>query len=248
MNKSKQTILLIVIILTIILTCPSFAHANAKNYKIPIFSVETQEKVVALTFNAAWDDADTEKILEILKNRGITASFFLCGSWVDKFPEILKKIHEAGHDICNHGDKHAHVASLSFEANKKEINDLHRKVKNILGIEMNLYRGPYGEYNATVVRAAESLGYTMIQWDVDSLDWMNKGAGSLIDRVLNNKKLKNGSIVLFHTDAKHTASVLQHIIDGLKSKGYDFKPVSELIYKDGYYIDVEGRQRLKQES
>ena len=80
---------------------------------------------------------------------------------------------------------------------------------------------------------------------LDSLDWMNKGAENIINRVLHNKKLKNGSIILFHTDAKHTASVLNQIIDGLIEKGYSFKPVSELIHKDNYYIDVEGRQRLK---
>ncbi|MCL2836170.1 MAG: polysaccharide deacetylase family protein [Defluviitaleaceae bacterium] len=216
--------------------------AQTKKYKIPIFSVNTQEKLVSLTFNAAWDAADTETILDILEKHGIKASFFLCGSWVEKYPEILKKIYAAGHDIGNHGDTHAHVASISLEANKNEITGLHKKVKHIIGIDMELYRGPYGEYNNTVVTAAESLGYTMIQWDVDSLDWMNRGEQDIINRVLHNKKLKNGSIILFHTDGKYTASVLEQIINGMDGKGYKCVPVSELIYKNDYYIDVEGRQ------
>jgi len=222
--------------------------ANNKNMdkKMPIFSVETPQKLIALTFNAAWDDADTAEILDILDANGIKASFFLCGTWLDKYPDLLKQIYAAGHDVGNHGDDHAHVASLSFDANVKEIMGAHKKVQDILGISMNLYRGPYGEYNATVVEAAKSQGYKMIQWNVDSLDWMNKGAEDLVNRVLNHKKLRNGSIVLFHTDAKHTAAVLQRVIDGLKIKGYAFVPVSELIYKDGYYIDFEGRQRLNE--
>jgi peptidoglycan/xylan/chitin deacetylase (PgdA/CDA1 family) len=107
---------------------------------------------------------------------------------------------------------------------------------------MNLFRPPYGEYNDSVVEAAEELGYHAIQWDVDSLDWKNKGEDEEVQRVLGHKKLRNGSIILFHTDAKHTAAALPRIITGLRELGYGFARVSELIYTDNYDIDHEGRQ------
>ena len=230
--------------LAVLLLSAGMLLSNAGDYsrKLPVFSVETPEKVVALTFNAAWTDGDTAVILDILDEHGIKASFFLCGMWLKKYPDLLRRIYESGHDVGSHGDKHAHVASLSFDNNVKEITGAHEKVKDTLGIDMSLYRGPYGEYSETVLKAAASLGYTMVQWDVDSLDWKNMGEKDILDRVLNHKNLRNGSILLFHTDAKHTASVLERVIAGLKDRGYGFAPVSQLMYKNNYRIDVQGRQ------
>ncbi len=169
----------------------------------------------------------------------------MCGYWVEKNPEAVKKIFNDGHDIGNHGDTHAHGAQLSLEQNKKEIMGAHEKIKALLGIEANLYRPPYGEYNNTVITAAEALNYYPVQWDVDSHDWMEKGVDYEINRVLNNKNLKDGSIVLFHNDAKFTPDCLDTIIKGLKAKGYQLVPISQLIHKDNYYMDHTGRQKLK---
>lgn len=215
---------------------------SAGKRKIPIYSVETPEKKIALTFDAAWGADDTDTLLAILENNGVKATFFICGYWVEKYPDDVKKIYEAGHDIANHGATHAHCASLSLPQNKKEIMGAHEKVKELLGIDMNLFRPPYGEYNNTVVQAAEELGYYTIQWSVDSLDWMNRGVQQEISQVLNNKNLKNGAILLFHNGADYTPAALDAIIKGLKLKGYAFVPVSELIYSENYYINNEGRQ------
>ena len=144
--------------------------ADAAKRKIPIYCVDTEEKKVAVSFDAAWGADDTETLLSILKENDIKATFFLCGFWVDKFPEEVKRIYEEGHDIGNHGNTHAHSTQLSLENNKKEIMGAHLKVKELLGIEMNLFRPPYGEYNNTVLEAAESSGYYTIQWDVDSME------------------------------------------------------------------------------
>lgn len=219
------------------------AAANAR--KLPIYSVETSEKKVALSFDAAWGADDTDELLRILKEHDVKATFFLCGYWVDKYPDEVKKIYADGHDIGNHGATHAHGAQLSLEKNKAEITGAHEMVKNILGIEMSLFRPPYGEYNNTVIEAAEALGYYTIQWDVDSLDWKNMGREQEIKHVLNHKNLKNGSIVLFHNDAKYTPGALEPIILGLKEQGYSLVPISELIYKYDYYMDHTGRQIKK---
>lgn len=233
-------------IVAMLVVCVSVMTGSAAK-EMPIYSVETPVRAVALTFNAAYSDAGVADILATLERRGITASFFLCGQFVNNHPGLVKQIFAAGHDVGNHGDTHAHVASLSLAQNKKEIGDMHKKVNDLLGFSMTFFRPPYGEYNNTVMAAAKDLGYTSIQWDVDSLDWKKDlSAWQVISRVLDNKKLRNGSIVLFHTDGQHTPAVLDKIIDGLIGKGFQFMPVSELVHKNGYYLDIEGRQRLNE--
>ncbi|MCL2456494.1 MAG: polysaccharide deacetylase family protein [Defluviitaleaceae bacterium] len=211
--------------------------------KLPIYSVETDEKKISLTFDAAWGADDTDVLLKILEENDVLATFFFCGTWVDKFPDALRKFAAAGHDIANHGDTHAHVSKLNLEQNKREIKNCHEKIKAVTGIEMNLYRPAYGEYNNTVLAAAEELNYFTVQWDVDSLDWQARGKQYEIDRVLNSKDLKNGSIILFHNDAKFTPQTLEIIIKGLKKKGYELVRVSDLIYKENFEIDHAGRQK-----
>jgi len=165
---------------------------------------------------------------------------------VDKYPEEVKKIYAEGHDIGNHSNTHPHSSQLSLEENKQNIMEAHNKVKKLLGIDMNLYRPPFGEYNDTVLDAAKECNYYPIQWDVDSLDWKEYGVQEEINRVLEHKALGNGSIILFHNDAKYTPDALDSIIKGLKEKGYEIVPVSELIYKDDYYMNHEGRQLRSQ--
>ncbi len=223
----------------------AYASNSTTKRKIPIYSVETEQKVVSLSFDAAWGSDDTDLLLKILKDEDVKATFFLCGYWVKKYPDVVKKIAEEGHDIGNHGDTHAHGAQLSKEQNKAEIQGVHDKVKELLGIDINLFRPPYGEYNNTVIEAADELSYYTIQWDVDSWDWMKKGVEFEINHVLNHKNLKNGSILLFHNDTRDTPEALPSIIKGLKEKGYSFLPISQLIHKENYTIDGTGRQIKK---
>lgn len=219
--------------------------AAAEKRKIPIYCVQTDSPKVAISFDAAWGSDDTEKLLEILKENDVKSTFFLCGYWIDKYPNEVRRIFDEGHDIGNHGNTHAHGSKLSLEENKAEIDGVSGKIKNLLGIDINLFRPPYGEYNNTVMAASEELGYYTIQWDVDSLDWKELGSKAIIDSVLNNAHLGNGSIILFHNDSKFTPEALPTVLAGLKAKGFSIVPVSELIYKDHFTIDNEGRQKPK---
>ena len=214
--------------------------------KVPIYSVCRPDNKISISFDAAWGADDTDILLKILADNDVLTTFFLCGTWVDKYPDDVKKMAAAGHDVANHGNNHAHVSKLSLEENKAEIQGCHDKIKELTGIEPNLFRPPYGEYNNTVISAAEALNYYTIQWDIDSHDWMAKGKEYEIDRVLNNKNLQNGSIILFHNDAKFTPQTLDTIIKGLKEKGYDIVPVSQLIHFENYEIDHTGRQMIKE--
>ncbi len=222
---------------------PETVAVSASKRKLPIYCVDTQGKPqISISFDAAWGADDTDALLEILKTNDVKATFFLCGYWVDKYPEEVKKIYEAGNDIGNHSNTHPHGSQLSLEENKKNIMDCHNKIKALLNIEPILYRPPFGEYNDTVITAAEECGYYPIQWDVDSLDWKELGTDHEINQVLNHKHLGNGSIILFHNDAKYTPEVLDTIIKNLKEKGYEIVPISQLIHKENYTINTEGRQ------
>ncbi|WP_070000790.1 polysaccharide deacetylase family protein [Cellulosilyticum sp. I15G10I2] len=216
----------------------------ADNKLLPIYCVNTNgEKLVALTFDAAWGADDTDQLIAILDKYNVKATFFIVGDWVRKYPDAVKKFAAAGHDIANHSDKHPHVNNMSKEAIKKDIMAAHQIIKEVVGKETNLYRPPYGEYNNTVIEAAKECNYHVIQWDVDSLDWKEYGLSPLIDKVLNHKNLRPGSIILLHNDSKYTAQALEPIIKGILEKGYKIVPISKLVITDQpYKLDFEGRQ------
>jgi polysaccharide deacetylase family sporulation protein PdaB len=204
--------------------------------------LETDEKVVAISFDAAWGNEDTDEILSILEKNGVKATFFMTGGWVEDYPEDVKKIYAAGHDLANHSENHKNMSQLSNEEKTQELMLVHEKVKELTGIEMELFRPPYGDYDDDVILQAKKNGYYTIQWSVDSLDWKDYGADSIVDTVVNHEELKNGAIILCHNGAKYTADALDELIVQLKDKGFRFVPISELIYKENYYMDVSGRQ------
>lgn len=216
--------------------------SNVNGRELPIYCVDTEEKKVALSFDAAWGNEDTKKILEILKKHNIHVTFFMTGGWVESYPDDVKAIKEAGHDLGNHSENHKNMSQLSEEEKTKELMTVHNKVKELTGVDMQLFRPPYGDYNDEVVLNAKKNGYYAIQWDVDSLDWKDYGVDNIINTVLNHKNLGNGSIILCHNGAKYTAEALESLITGLQEKGYEIVPISELIYKDDYHMDVTGRQ------
>ena len=210
--------------------------------ELPIYCVETKEPKIALTFDAAWGNEDTQKILEILKKHDVHVTFFMTGGWVENYPDDVKAILAAGHDLGNHSENHKNMSQLSDAEKKEELMKVHDKVRTLTGYEMFLFRPPYGDYDNAVVNVAKDCGYYTIQWDVDSLDWKDYGEDSVIKTVTEHKHLGNGSIILCHNGAKYTAQALDTLITKLKEKGYTFVPVSELIYRDGYHMNVEGRQ------
>ena len=215
-------------------------ETNANSRILPIYSVETADKMVALTFDCAWGADDIPDIINTLNKNDVKAAFFMVGSWIEKNPDAVKLMHENGMDIGNHSDSHAHVNNLSYEANIEDMKKCNERIMKITGEETKLYRGPYGEYNNTVITAAENLNMKVIQWDVDTLDYTGKTTAEMCERI--KKKIRNGSIILMHNDTKYTASGLQEIINTIKDLGYEIVPVSEMIYYENYEINHEGRQ------
>ena len=210
--------------------------------KLPIYSVETDTKKVALSFDAAWGNEDTQTILDILAKYDVHATFFMTGGWVENYPEDVKKIQAAGHDLGNHSENHKNMRQLNDAECQEELRKVHNKVKNLTGVEMNLFRPPYGDYDDHVISNATSCGYYTIQWSVDSLDWKDYGVESIIQTVTQHKELKNGAIILMHNGAKYTAQALPQVLETLIAQGYEIVPISELIYTEDYHLDVTGRQ------
>lgn len=148
---------------------------NVQAKKLPIYCVETEEKKIAISFDAAWGNEDTAKILEILKENDVRATFFMTGGWMEKYPDDVKAIYEAGHDLGNHSENHKQMSKLSAAQCKEELQKPHEKIKELTGVEMTLFRPPYGDYNDTVIEAANEVGYHVIQWDVDTSQTMLNG-------------------------------------------------------------------------
>lgn len=206
---------------------------------LPIYNVKTEENKVALTMNCAWNADDVDSILETLKNNNVKITFFVVGDWLDKYPEDAKKIAEAGNEIASHSNTHPKVANLSYEANVKEIKESVEKIEKITGQKTTLYRPPYGEYNNTVISAAQDNGYKVIQWNLDTLDYTGLTGDKMWKRI---EKAKAGDIILSHNGTEHTADSLDMIIKNIKQKGLEIVKVSDLIYKENYEINLNGTQ------
>lgn len=237
------TIVLIIILCALILKINNVRVFEALNRKLPIYSVETSEKKVALTFDASWGDDKTEEILKILDKYNIKATFFLVGAWVDNHPDLLKEMYSKGHDIGNHTNMHPNMNKISKQKLSEEIQITDGKIMQVTGQLPILFRCPSGDYNNLVLETVESSQHYCIQWDVDSIDWKGDGADIEYNRVI--KKVVPGSIVLFHNEARNTPYNLPRIIEYLKKESYEFVKVSDLIYKDNYYIDSTGKQISK---
>lgn len=209
---------------------------------LPIYNVDMDEKKCAISFDAAWGADQTENILAILKQYNVKATFFLVGRWVDEFPGMVEKIAEAGHDVMNHSNTHADLATLSYSQIVEEIESCNDKIEAITGVRPALIRLPYGSYNNTVLEAVRSLGMEPIQWDVDSLDWKEDiDSDDIYERITT--KTTSGSIILCHNAGEGTPGALPNIFEKLIGDGYNFTTIYDLIIKDDYTIDVTGKQK-----
>lgn len=219
---------------------PVFTHSSER--KLPIYCVQSDKPKISISFDAAWGNEDTGQILEILKKYNVKATFFMTGGWIDNYPEDVKAIAKAGHDVANHSQNHKQMSQLTATQCEEEIMMVKNKIKKLTKQDSFLFRPPYGDYNNTLIETVEACDCYCIQWDVDSLDWKNYGVDTLISTVLEHKALGNGSIILMHNGAKYTKDALPSIIEGLQKKGYELVPVSQLIYRENYEIDHAGRQ------
>ena len=207
---------------------------------LPIYNVQTDEKKVAVTFDAAWGDEQTEGILDLLDRYGVKATFFLVGYWVDRYPEKVRLISERGHEIGNHSSTHPHMSGMSSEAILWEIGDTSAKIRALTGQDAVNFRPPYGDYDSNLITTCRDAGIHVIQWNIDSLDWKDLTGDEMLRRVRD--KLEPGSIILFHNNSTHILDGLEKTLQELQAQGYEGVPVRDLIHTGNYIIDHAGRQ------
>lgn len=245
--KSRTIKIFIATILLMVLLAIPFGGESAAQVflghstrKVPIYNVDTTEKQVAISFDAAWGADKTQGILDILKEFEVNATFFLVGFWVDDYPEMVKAIDAAGCEIGTHSNTHPDMAKLSKSTIKSELETSISKIKNVTGKDVKLFRAPFGSYNNNLLEVADELSLKTIQWDVDSLDWKGLSAADITSRIIS--RVKNGSIILMHNNSDNILDALRLTLNRLKVAGYKISCISDLVYDKDYTIDRNGVQ------
>ena len=211
--------------------------------ELPVYSVQTEEKCLALTIDAAWDTDKTQFILDTLDRYDIHATFFLCGVWVDAYPEFVKEIAARGHEIGNHSLTHPHMSKLSKQEIERELLDLNAEIERLTGTACTLFRAPFGEYNDTVVSTVRELGFEIVQWNIDTVDWKESRTADAILATVK-EKLAPGSIILCHNNGYAIEEYLPKLLAFVTQEGYSFVTVSDLLPKGERDIDGNGVWRV----
>ncbi|MBQ9965395.1 MAG: polysaccharide deacetylase family protein [Clostridia bacterium] len=241
LTKKQLTAFACAVLCVVVIVVGSVSTLAENNRLLPIYCVETDKKQIAISFDAAWGNDDTETLIDILAEYEVPATFFVVGAWVDKYPESVKALSDAGHHIENHSNTHPYMSTLSREQMLNELSACNEKIEGITGRCPTLFRPPYGDYSNPVIEAVEEAKMYTIQWSIDSLDWKDTATPeSICERV--TKKAHEGGIVLFHNDADFTPKALPNILKGLKDEGYEFVFIEDLIYKENYEIKHDGTQ------
>ncbi len=208
--------------------------------KLPIYSVQTEENKLAISFDAAWGADKTREIMSICDSYGIKATFFLVGFWIEKYPDMVKEIYNNGFEIGLHSNTHPDMTKLTKSEIKEELETNINLIQELTGFRPKLFRPPYGYYNNALIEVCENLNISCIQWSVDSLDWKGISAGEIASRVTSQSK--NGSIVLFHNNSDNIIEGLKMVLEYYKIKETHVVPIGELIYYDNFTIDIQGTQ------
>lgn len=227
---------LAVIVTVVVLTATK--AVNAAPRRVPVYCVDTDEKKIALTFNAAWGDETTDAVLDILDRYGVKATFFFVGAFAEQYPESVRRIANAGHEIGNHSMRHKNPTKQAYAEILSDISACSELLASLTGVSPRLYRAPAGAYDNKTIEAAESLGMTAVQWSADSIDWKNPSPEAIVQRIM--KKAAPGGIVLLHLGKENTVKALPDVIESLENEGYTFVTVSELLPEGETSVDKNG--------
>lgn len=249
-RKSIVAVTAVVIFLVVVLTALGTTGTAAVFFgestrKIPVYNVaraEDSEKVIALTFDAAWGADKTQGIIDILKEYGAGGTFFLVGFWIDKYEDEVKAVAEAGLEIGNHSKNHLNMPRLSEDAIRDEIVSVNDRIEQLTGIRPTYFRAPYGDYSNRLMTVVEEQNMVGVQWSIDSLDWKGLSAKEIVERVV--PRAKSGDIVLFHNNSDHVLDALPIVLEGLKNKGFRFVGLSEMVATENFTVDSAGVQHI----
>ena len=243
LKSALVAVALVVLLIAGIFTANATGAATAYwagKRSLPIYSVGRDDNKIAISFDCAWGVDSTDEILKHLEEKKVKATFFTVQFWAEKYPEYLKKVSDAGHEVGTHSATHSYMSKLSESEIRNEFESSCAAIEKVTGKEVTLFRPPYGDYDDLLIDTATSMGLYSIQWDVDSLDWKDLSASDIAERIVS--RTKSGSIILCHNNGLHTAEALPIVIDKLRANGFEFVPIGELIYKENYTIDATGKQ------
>ena len=215
----------------------------------PIYSTTVNTQAIGLTFDISWGEKTAEPILDILKQEGVHATFFLSSPWAEKHQKLVQRMVADGHEIGSHGNRHIDLNTLGAGAIEDEITTAQQVLEQVSGQKVRLIRAPNGAYDNKVISTANKLGYRVIQWSVDSLDWKRPGPSAVINNVLNGVRsgggANSGDIILFHASdsAPDTIEALPTVIQRLKTKGHTLIPVGQLLSQANSTWPPESNQK-----
>ncbi len=228
----------LMILIMLVFVGGAYAHISEKrgrnNISDIVWAIETEEKVISLTFDDGPDPIYTPQILKILEENQVKSTFFTVGKQIVRFPEVARMMAESGQEIANHTYSHPYLDHISSDLLKSELEKADETIQQYTNTKPKLFRPPGGFYNNEIIKIAKEKGYKIIlwSWTQQTRDWVNPGTEYIIKKVLSNAK--NGDIVIFHDcggDRSQTVNALEPIILGLKEKGFQMITVSELLTK-----------------
>lgn len=246
MTQKRKTIFIAgIVLIAVLLSIIVFtigSHSLNGERELPICSVQREQKMASITFDIVQGNDDTQQIIDILGKYNIKATFFVVGEWVDTYPESVKALSGAGHEVMNLSNTYAHLSNLSQEVIIADVEACNDKLEAVTGMRPTLIRPPYDEYSGTLISAVRSIGVEPILWDVDSRDQEGIEASGMLKEVTSN--VQAGSIIRFHMNSPHTPEALPDIIKSLLLDGYCFVPVSQLLLPEPYTIDQKSGRQL----
>ena len=193
-----------------------------------IYMGNKEQKLIYLTFDLGYEAGYTPKILEVLKQNDVKATFFITAHYLNTQPDLVKQMIDEGHIVGNHTVNHKSMPSCSLDTIKKEVMDLHTAIYDKFGYEMKYIRAPKGEYSERTVAYTNTLGYTSVMWSFGYDDWDEKKQGREDygrKKILDN--VHNGEIMLLHATSKDNANILDDVIKEIKNMGYEFRNIDQ---------------------
>ncbi len=242
----RAAVFLLLVIGAIVYTQVAFGSAQPASTEttvMPVCRVGTEDKVVALTFDTAFGDADyTGQILTALKDENAPATFFVMGLWAQEYPEEVDAMVQNGCEIASHSMSHTKYTELPETEMLADASDASELIFDMTGFDSDLIRLPYGAFNTQTIMALQGQGYIPMKWSLDSRDWKGYDASQIADTVLS--EVESGDIIMFQNNMAATPEALPAVIAGLKEQGFTLVTVSDLLLSGEYYVDEDGTQRV----
>jgi|AGTN01.2.fsa_nt_gi Predicted xylanase/chitin deacetylase len=242
----RAAVFLLLVIGAIVYTQVAFVDAEPASTEtavMPVCRVATEDKVVALTIDTAFGDADySRQILAVLKEERAPATFFVMGLWAKEYPEAVDAMAQSGCEIASHSMTHAKYTELSEAEMLADAAEAAGLIFDMTGFDTEILRLPYGAFDTQTVMALQAQGYIPMKWSLDSKDWKGYDSGKIADIVLS--QAENGDIIMFQSNMAATPEALSAVISGLREQGFTLVTVSDLLVSGEYYVDEDGTQRV----